>query len=86
MREFELMVEGGMPPMKPFNRRRRARDCEIEDRLGTLERRSSPTWWRSRESVEDIRAMRNVVFVMKEGNVFKPVTGIHLEQACMDAS
>ena len=74
-REFELMVEGGMPPMKAIQSAtlEAARLLKIDDRLGTLEaeenrrhrgRRKATRWTTS-------RAMQNVVFVMKEGVVYK---------------
>ncbi len=73
-REFELMVEGGMPPMKAIQSatREAARLLKVEDRLGTLEEKKLADLVAVEGNpLEDIRAMRNVVFVMKEGVVFK---------------
>jgi imidazolonepropionase-like amidohydrolase len=73
-REFELMVEGGMPPMKAIQSatREAARLLKIEDRLGTLEEKKlADVVAVEGNPLEDIRAMRRVVFVMKEGVVFK---------------
>jgi imidazolonepropionase-like amidohydrolase len=73
-REFELMVEGGMPPMKAIQSatREAARLLKINDRLGTLqEKKLADVVAVEGNPLEDIRAMRNVVFVMKEGVVFK---------------
>ena len=48
-REFELMVEGGMPPMKAIQSAtlEAARLLKIDDRLGTLEKNKAQ-WYRSR--------------------------------------
>ena len=73
-REFELMVEGGMPPMKAIQAAtiEAARLLKIEDRLGTIEEKKLADLVAVEGNpLEDIRAMRNVVFVMKEGVVFK---------------
>ena len=73
-REFELMVEGGMPPMKAIQAAtvEAARLLRVENILGTLQ----PDKLADIIAVEgdplaDIKAMHNVVFVMKEGEVFK---------------
>src|SRR5688572_12473276 len=66
-REFELMVEGGMPPMKAIQSatREAARLLKIEDRLGTLEEKKlADVVAVEGNPLEDIRAMRKVVFVM----------------------
>jgi imidazolonepropionase-like amidohydrolase len=73
-REFELMVEGGMPPMKAIQSatREAARLLKIDDRLGTLEEKKlADVVAVEGNPLEDIGAMRRVVFVMKEGVVFK---------------
>jgi imidazolonepropionase-like amidohydrolase len=73
-REFELMVEGGMPPMKTIQSatREAARLLKIDDRLGTLEEtKIADVVAVEGNPLEDIRVMRRVVFVMKEGTVFK---------------
>jgi imidazolonepropionase-like amidohydrolase len=73
-REFELMVEGGMPPMKAIQSatREAAKLLKIDDRLGTLEEKKlADVVAVEGNPLEDIRAMKKVVFVMKEGEVFK---------------
>jgi imidazolonepropionase-like amidohydrolase len=73
-REFELMVEGGMPPMKAIQSatREAAKLLKIDDRLGMLaEKKLADVVAVEGNPLEDIRAMRQVVFVMKEGVVFK---------------
>ena len=72
--EFELMVEGGMPPMKAIQSATMegARLLRIEAQLGSLE----PTKIADVVAVQgnpltDISMMRKVVFVMKDGKVFK---------------
>lgn len=73
-REFELMVEGGMPPMKAIQSAtlEAARLLRIDDRLGTLEPgKLADVIAVKGNPLDDIKAMQNVVFVMKEGTVFK---------------
>ncbi len=73
-REFELMVAGGMPPMKAIQAAtlQAARLLKIEDRLGTLEpKKIADVVAVKGNPLDDIRAMHDVVFVMKEGKVFK---------------
>jgi imidazolonepropionase-like amidohydrolase len=73
-REFELMVDGGMPPMKAIQSAtlEAARLLKIEDRLGTIEaKKIADVVAVKGNPLEDIRAMHAVVFVMKEGVVFK---------------
>jgi imidazolonepropionase-like amidohydrolase len=73
-REFELMVEGGMPPMKAIQSAtlEAARLLRIEDRLGTIEvKKVADVVALKGNPLEDIRAMHAVAFVMKEGVVFK---------------
>ena len=72
--EFELMVAGGMPPMKAIQAAtiECARLLKIEDRLGTVE----PNKLADLVAVEgdplaDISRLKRVAFVMKEGVVFK---------------
>ena len=85
------MVEGGMPPMKAIQSatREAARLLKIEDRLGTLEEKKlADVVAVEGNPLEDIRAMRQVVFVMKEGVVFKngelgiPATGRVADGEC----
>jgi imidazolonepropionase-like amidohydrolase len=73
-REFELMVSGGMPPMKAIQSAtlQAARLLKIDDRLGTIEaRKIADLVAVEGDPLEDIRRMQKVVFVMKEGVVFK---------------
>lgn len=73
-REFELMVAGGMPPMKAIQSAtlEAARLLKIEDRLGTLEAKMIADVVAVKGNpLRDISAMHEVVFVMKEGTVYK---------------
>lgn len=73
-REFELMVAGGMPPMRAIQAAtiEAARLLRIEDRLGTVESKKIADIVAVRGNpLDDIHLMRDVVFVMKEGVVFK---------------
>lgn len=73
-REFELMVEGGMPPMKAIQSAtiEGARLLRIDDRLGTLEpRKIADVVAVTGNPLQDISLMKNIVFVMKEGVVYK---------------
>ncbi len=72
--EFELMVEGGMPPLEAIltATRNAAELLKISDRLGTLEAgKLADVIAVEGDPLADITAMRRVVFVMKEGEVFK---------------
>jgi imidazolonepropionase-like amidohydrolase len=72
--EFELMVEGGMPPMKAIQCAtiEAARLLRVEEKLGTLEpNKLADVVAVEGNPLEDISAMKNVVFVMKEGEVFR---------------
>lgn len=72
--EFELMVAGGMPPMKAIQSATlvSAQLLKIEDRLGTLEEKKLADIVAVKgDPLADISLMKNVVFVMKEGVVFK---------------
>jgi len=72
--EFELMVEGGMPPMKAIQSAtlEGARLLRVEEKLGTLEAtKLADVIAVQGNPLDDISVMRNVVFVMKEGEVFK---------------
>lgn len=72
--EFELMVEGGMPPMAAIQSATlvSARLLRIDDRLGTIEPdKLADIIAVSGDPLTDISAMRDVVFVMKEGVVHK---------------
>lgn len=73
-REFELMVEGGMSPMKAIQSAtlEGARLLRIDDRLGTLEpRKIADVVAVAGNPLQDISLMKNVVFVMKDGIVYK---------------
>ncbi|MCI0356880.1 MAG: amidohydrolase family protein, partial [Planctomycetaceae bacterium] len=72
--EFELMVEGGMPPMEAIQSATltAAKLLRIDDRLGTIEaKKIADVVAVKGNPLEDIAAMRDVIFVMKEGVVFK---------------
>src|SRR5262249_36150645 len=73
-REFELMVEGGMPPMKAIQSATKIASqlLRAEDRLGTIEpKKIADIIAVQGNPLTDIAAMRKVVFVMKEGEVYK---------------
>ena len=68
------MVEGGMPPMKAIQSAtlEGARLLRVEEKLGTLEAtKLADVIAVQGNPLDDISVMRNVVFVMKEGEVFK---------------
>jgi imidazolonepropionase-like amidohydrolase len=72
--EFELMVEGGMPPMEAIQSAtlQAARLLKIEDTLGTLEAgKLADVVAVDGDPLRDISVMKKVVFVMKEGQVFR---------------
>ena len=72
--EFELMVAGGMPPMKAIQSATlvSARLLKIEDRLGTLEEKKIADIVAVKgDPLADISLMKNIAFVMKDGVVFK---------------
>lgn len=72
--EFELMVEGGMPPMEAIQSATltAAKLLRIDDRLGTIEAKKIADMVAIKgDPLEDIAVMRQVAFVMKEGVVFK---------------
>lgn len=72
--EFEWMVEGGMSPMKAIQSAtlEAARLLKIDDRLGTLEPgRIADLVAVKGNPLDDIRATRDVVFVMKEGVTYR---------------
>jgi imidazolonepropionase-like amidohydrolase len=73
-REFELMVACGMSPMKAIQTAtlETARLLKIDDRLGTIEAKKIADIVAVKGNpLEDIRLMQSVVFVMKEGVVYK---------------
>lgn len=74
MREFELMVEGGMTPLEAIQTAtlNAAKLLKIEDRLGTLEENKlADVIAVEGDPLKEIRNMHKVVFVMKEGEIFK---------------
>jgi imidazolonepropionase-like amidohydrolase len=73
-REFELMVAGGMPPMKAIQSATLVASqlLRIEDKLGTLEEtKLADVIAVKGNPLDDIKAMHDVVFVMKEGVAYK---------------
>jgi len=73
-REFELMVEGGMTPMKAIQSAtlEASRLLRIDDRLGTIEpRKLADIVAVKGNPLEEIKAMKDVIFVMKEGAVHR---------------
>jgi imidazolonepropionase-like amidohydrolase len=72
--EFELMVEGGMQPMEAIQSAtlNAAQLLRVEDRLGTITAgKIADIVAVDGNPLETIGAMRKVVFVMKEGVVFR---------------
>ena len=73
-REFELMVDGGMSPMEAIQTAtwNAAKLLKIEDRLGTLEENKlADIVAVEGDPLMDIRTLQKIVFVMKEGQVYK---------------
>ena len=76
-REFELMVEGGMPPMEAIQSATRVASelLGIVDELGTLEKgKIADVVAVDGDPLADISVMKRVVFVMKEGKIHKQET------------
>ncbi len=72
--EFELMVAGGMPPMKAIQSATltAAQLLKIDDRLGTIEPKKIADIVAVRGNpLDDIGLMTKVAFVMKDGTVYK---------------
>ncbi|MFO0977366.1 MAG: amidohydrolase family protein [Planctomycetaceae bacterium] len=72
--EFELMVEGGMSPMKAIQSAtlNASQLLRVDDRLGTLEKgKIADIVAVDGNPLEDISVMKQVVFVMKDGTVFR---------------
>ncbi len=72
--EFELMVEGGMSPMKAIQSAtmNASQLLRVDDRLGTLEKgKFADIVAVNGNPLEDISVMKQVVFVMKDGTVFR---------------
>ncbi|MCA9035863.1 MAG: amidohydrolase family protein [Planctomycetaceae bacterium] len=73
-REFELMVEGGMSPMMAIQSATMsaAQLLRVDDKLGSIApQKLADIIAVEGNPVSDIRAMHNVVFVMKDGEVFR---------------
>jgi imidazolonepropionase-like amidohydrolase len=73
-REFELMVDGGMPAMKAIQSAtlEAARLLKVDDRLGTLEaNKIADVVAVKGDPIQDITATYDVVFVMKDGVVYR---------------
>lgn len=73
-REFSLMVAGGMSPMKALQAAtlEAARLLKIEDRLGTVEEgKIADLIAVTGNPLEDVEILCDVVFVMKEGTIYK---------------
>lgn len=72
--EFELMVEGGMPPMKAIQSAtlEGSRLLRIEDKLGTIEAEKLADIVAVKGNpLDDIKLMKEVAFVMKDGKTYK---------------
>ncbi|HQZ64618.1 MAG TPA: amidohydrolase family protein [Planctomycetaceae bacterium] len=72
--EFEQMVEGGMSPMKAIQSATMegAKLLRVSDRLGSVEPgKIADIVSVNGNPLDDISVMRSVVFVMKDGEVFK---------------
>lgn len=72
--EFELMVEGGMSPMKAIQSATLVASqlLRVSDRLGTLEPdKIADVIAVEGNPLEDISMMKKVVFVMKDGEVYR---------------
>ena len=73
-REFQLMVAGGMPPMVAIKSAtiESARLLKIDDRLGSIEPgKIADIIAVKGDPIADIKLMRDVRFVMKDGKIFK---------------
>lgn len=72
--EFELMVEGGMTPMKAIQSATLVASqlLRVDDKLGTLEPNMiADVIAIEGNPLEDISMMKKVVFVMKDGQVYR---------------
>jgi imidazolonepropionase-like amidohydrolase len=73
-REFELMVECGMPPMRAIqaSTMESAKLLRIDDRLGSVEKgKVADLVAVDGDPITNISVLKNVQFVMKEGVVYK---------------
>ena len=76
-REFQLMVAGGMSAMKAIQAAtlHAAELLKIDDRLGTIEpNKLADIVAVKGDPIDDIRILRDIKFVMKEGIVYKNET------------
>jgi imidazolonepropionase-like amidohydrolase len=71
--EFQYMVEAGMPPMEAI----KAATTSAADLLGITEKTGSIVKGKyadiiaiDGDPIADIKTMKNVIFVMKEGKVY----------------
>ncbi len=72
--EFELMVAAGMPPMEAIQSatREASKLLRVDDRLGSIEpKKIADIVAVKGDPLKEIARMRDVVFVMKEGVVYK---------------
>jgi imidazolonepropionase-like amidohydrolase len=77
-REFELMVESGMSPMRALQAATSvaSRLLRVQDELGTVEPgKLADLVAVPGDPLQNIGLMRSVAFVMKEGKVYKQVQG-----------
>jgi imidazolonepropionase-like amidohydrolase len=73
-REFQYMVEAGMPPMAAIQSATivAARFLRVDDRLGSIERgKTADLVAVPGDPLADITALQRVSFVMKGGAVYK---------------
>jgi imidazolonepropionase-like amidohydrolase len=73
-REFELMIEGGMPPMEAIQAAtiEASRLLKMENELGSIENgKLADIIAVDGDPLSNISAMRAVVFVMKDGKIYK---------------
>lgn len=73
-REFELMVEAGMPPLKAIQCAtiEAARLLKVEDELGSIApHKLADIIAVEGNPLENISRMKEVVFIMKDGQIFK---------------
>lgn len=73
-KEFQLMVEAGMPPMAAIQSATRvtAELLEIADELGTIEAgKKADIIAVTGNPISDIKVLQKVDFVMKDGKIYK---------------
>ncbi len=73
-KEFEYMVEAGMPPMVAIKSATVAAAdlISMSDKLGAIEKgKLADIVAVEGDPLQDIKTMKNVSFVMKEGKVYK---------------